>query len=766
MPESSDASVVKIAVQMDGKQPILTEFDLRLPLHKHVLDLANSWGLADSTQYALKFTDNAERYITEKNKLEVRNGSVLYMDVSPARASAAIVQQLGRQSPDILAAEGLETLCRLSTDPTFAAEFVCEQGLQLLVAGIEHGRFVDAALANALTSFLELMEHGIVLWDSVEPSLVSRVASEVNRLAAEHAPSRAADRTSRISERCSQIDLQTPPNRLSVHSQKTLRAALAILESVIVNVPERHELIGDEIEMSRLVTHLQRSDATVQQNALALINALFARADGERKGEYTTMLNSKGFRNVIQTYVINLKGGNDLGEELAHQLYVLQTLNLNLLETRMRTPVRPEDSDVLDKIKELRKLALDDETKGSTNRKPGSFAKDYQQLGFQDGINPANDFGATPPGVLALDCMLYLARWQRELYTRLVLENSCGSDHECPFGRTSIRLAALLCDILKVGVPPSDEGNTFYPMFFTQDRPFEEFFCICINLLNKTWKEMRATAEDFDKVMSVVREQITRALHGGQKLADGGGGKHEPQSRPDPPATLEAFRNRLNTYLTYSQINAIWQQEQNTKEEWESQARPIVELREQITPEMLELIQKQRLIYMVEGTRFTKYTARGQRVKDKFWMVRLSPNHKVLHYGDCSELATPTLDELTNKLAVHEVRALVTGRDCPHMKDSKGKKSTFQLAFSLLYESPEGGSLDFVAPDGKTFDYWTDGINALLGKKMSSEEARRDLDMLLAMEIKLRLLDTDGLEIPQEPPPIPPDPPNYDFCCD
>ena len=49
---------------------------------------------------------------------------------------------------------------------------------------------------------------------------------------------------------------------------------------------------------------------------------------------------------------------------------------------------------------------------------------------------------------------------------------------------------------------------------------------------------------------------------------------------------------------------------------------------------------------------------------------------------------------------------------------------------------------------------------------MTSEEARRDLDMLLGMEIKLRLLDTDGLEIPQEPPPIPPDPPNYDFCCD
>lgn len=39
-------------------------------------------------------------------------------------------------------------------------------------------------------------------------------------------------------------------------------------------------------------------------------------------------------------------------------------------------------------------------------------------------------------------------------------------------------------------------------MFFTHDRAWEEFFCVCIQLLNKTWKEMRATAEDFNKVGS------------------------------------------------------------------------------------------------------------------------------------------------------------------------------------------------------------------------------------------------------------------------
>lgn len=48
-------------------------------------------------------------------------------------------------------------------------------------------------------------------------------------------------------------------------------------------------------------------------------------------------------------------------------------------------------------------------------------------------------------------------------------------------------------------------------MFFTHDRAFEELFGICIQLLNKTWKEMRATAEDFNKVSAA------KPLRGGWK---------------------------------------------------------------------------------------------------------------------------------------------------------------------------------------------------------------------------------------------------------
>lgn len=164
--------------------------------------------------------------------------------------------------------------------------------------------------------------------------------------------------------------------------------------------------------------------------------------------------------------------------------------------------------------------------------------------------------------------MIYFARTYTDSYTKLVLENSCRADeHECPFGRASVELVRILCDLLAIGESPSEQGQSFQPLFFTHDHPFEECFCICIVLLNKTWKEMRATAEDFAKVASVVREQIVRALAAS-------------------PPSLEQLKTRLQL-LTYSEITALWQQERTSREEWESHARPIVELREQITPEIL-----------------------------------------------------------------------------------------------------------------------------------------------------------------------------------
>lgn len=64
------------------------------------------------------------------------------------------------------------------------------------------------------------------------------------------------------------------------------------------------------------------------------------------------------------------------------------------------------------------------------------------------------------------------------------------------------------------------------------------------------------------------------------------------------------------------------------------------------------------------------------------------------------------------------------------------------------------------------FCLWTDGLNVLLGKEMTSERMQTDLDVLLSMELKLRLLDLENISIPDAPPPIPKPPSNLNFCYD
>lgn len=58
---------------------------------------------------------------------------------------------------------------------------------------------------------------------------------------------------------------------------------------------------------------------------------------------------------------------------------------------------------------------------------------------------------------------------------------------------------------------------------------------------------------------------------------------------------------------------------------------------------------------------------------------------------------------------------------------------------------------------------WTDGLSALLGKELGSDLTRSDLDTLMSMEMKLRLLDLENITIPEAPPPVPKEPSTYNF---
>ncbi|XP_018430374.1 PREDICTED: engulfment and cell motility protein 3-like [Nanorana parkeri] len=478
---------------------------------------------------------------------------------------------------------------------------------------------------------------------------------------------------------------------------------------------------------------------------MALLMALLQKPGNRERAEMLEYLGKKNMRQFIHKHIIH--GWSVLGDEMSHYLYVLQCLSLGLLEDRMKTPVDPNDAGQRQQLQNLRLSAFpnegDEEGHMSTEKRRSLCAKEFRKLGFTNNVSPWQDLALTPPGLLALDNMVYFSTRCPSAYSRFVLENSSREDkHVCPFARSSIHLSLTLCDILRVGETVSETGQSFLTLFYAQDHFLHELFSVCIQVLNKTWKEMRATQEDFDKVMHVVKQQISRTL----ALA---------------PTSMDVFRTKISS-LNYSEILRRRQEERLIQDE--ALSPPVMELRAQLQPELLNLIRQQRLHFLCEGTKFRKVSTR--RRQDKLWFCRLSPNHKVLHYGDL-EHNTDTLpiETLASKIAVADIKCMMTGKDCPHMKEkSSGKqnKDLMDQAFSICYEVDS--CLNFIAPSYNEFCLWLDGLYALLGKEMPSERCRTDLDLLLNTELKLRLLDLENIQIPEQPPPIPPRPQNYDYC--
>uniref|UniRef100_A0A670ZSK6 Engulfment and cell motility 2 n=1 Tax=Pseudonaja textilis TaxID=8673 RepID=A0A670ZSK6_PSETE len=686
MPPPPD--IVKVAVEWPGANAQLLEFD----------------------QVRERFTILALR----------RNGEGLPMPPLQSRAARQLMDRT-QSSPLEGRLEAMKELAKLSADVTFATEFINMDGIAVLTRLVEGSSKLlpqppcwGGMLAFTLTAFLELMDHGLVSWDTVSVGFIKQIAGYVSQ----------------------------PRVDVSI-----LQRSLAILESLVLNSQALYPKVAEEVTVGQLLSHLQVSNQEIQTYAVALINALFLKAPEDKRQEMADASAQKQLRLAILTHVI--RGNRPIKTEMAHQLYVLQVLTLNLREERMMTKMDPSDQAQRDVLFELRRVAFEAEAEsgstpgGGAEKRKAVYTRDYKLLGFTNPVNPALDFLQTPPGMLALDNMIYLAQHHQDAYIRIVLENSSPEDkHACPFGRSAIELTKALCEILQIGELPNEGRNDYHPMFFTHDQALEELFAICIQLLNRTWKEMRATVEDFHKVMQVVREQISRAL-----LAK--------------PPSLDQFKGKLRS-LGYSEVLRLRQSERMSQDDFQSP--PIVELREKIQPEILELIRQQRLNRLCEGSSFRK--GGNRRRQERFWHCRLALNHKTLHYGDLEENAQGgvALESLQEKIPVADIKAVLTGKDCPHMKEKgalKQNKEALELAFSILYEPDE--ALNFIAPNKYEFCVWIDGLNALLGKDMASELTKSDLDTLLSMEMKLRLLDLENVQIPEEPPPVPKEPSSYDF---
>uniref|UniRef100_A0A8C3KRN9 Engulfment and cell motility 1 n=1 Tax=Calidris pygmaea TaxID=425635 RepID=A0A8C3KRN9_9CHAR len=207
-------------------------------------------------------------------------------------------------------------------------------------------------LSFTLTAFVELMDHGIVSWDTFSVAFIKKIASYVNKFASD----------------------------ISI-----LQRSLAILESMVLNSHDLYQKVAQEITIGQLIPHLQGTDQEIQTYTIAVINALFLKAPDDKRQEMANILAQKQLRSIILTHVIRAQRA--INNEMAHQLYVLQVLTFNLLEDRMMTKMDPQDQAQRDIIFELRRIAFDVESEpnnssGSIEKRKSMYTRDYKKLGF------------------------------------------------------------------------------------------------------------------------------------------------------------------------------------------------------------------------------------------------------------------------------------------------------------------------------------------------------------------------------------------------
>ncbi|KAL4234046.1 Engulfment and cell motility protein 3 [Mactra antiquata] len=720
-------NIRKVAVTMPQMQALFFELDQNRPLIAIVQDICDKWSLADIENFALQFSDQTRKtYITERNRYDIQNGNVLELTEAPDRAAQSIIDRLKDGSREVKV-DALKNLSVKCSDVTFAHEFIKKNGLKLIIDYVKAGNksFSGDPLMYLLRSFVALMEHNVVTWDTLDTEFIKQVAICISG-------------TSSVIDGC-------------------IQPSLEILESVILSStdPGRMDLLEAYISPDRIIPYLKKNIVEIQESTLALMYAMFYKSSADKKQKIAECFQSKLFRQVVQSSILN--SSESMGPEMTHQLYKLQRVMLNMYEKKMKSGVSHGDTALITsinkQIEDLRKIAFDFADPGDTssgNARKSAIAKDLKKLGFFNQAEPFMDFEKTPPGLLALENMIYFAHFHKEDYIKVVLEN-CGraNEQDCPFVQASIKLTQILCDFLKIGESPYEDEHLFYPMFFNTDRPVEEFFSYCIPLLNRTWKEMRASKEDFPKVLSVVNEQITRAL--------------DRTDRAQMPKTFEHFKTKLG-HLAYPELKKIWEAERQKKDENKASARPILELREVLKKDTMELIRKHRLNYLEGGSRFPKYDNKGNKMKGKYQYWRLAPNHKAFHFGDCGENEEPNIEQLPNKVLITDIKELAVGKNCAPARN-QNRRMQYDLAFSIIMdqEPADESSHYFLAETDEVFMIWTDGINVLINNKMTSGKTKRDLEVLLNMEVKLRLLETEGITIPKDPPPIPPLPKDFNF---
>ncbi|EDV26021.1 uncharacterized protein TRIADDRAFT_55703 [Trichoplax adhaerens] len=714
--QSSTQDVVWIQIYENEKPEMeLIKYFKDKTVEQNIKIYCERYNLVGESRYAIHYASDG-RLLTNESSKDLEHGDKLHLH----KSSDVIAEEIFNGLVDLSGTvANINRLAIYAGRSKFADEFTKRGGLTIFLQRLEESIQQDC-FASFLQCVRGLWQLGKINWnDKAIHKIIDKCVTYIEQ-AAKNSP-------------------------IAV---KSVVQSLEFFHDGVSKYPDLYKEISEKVSYGLLNRCLEWTDDDIQSSSLALIVALLkGKVDRSSWKATREIIYKEDIRDTIVKNVIRRSGGirelrqSDSKKRKSQQLLAFQHLMLNTLIGRMSLSSITPDK-VKSKLDQLRKTVREAgvyAVAGADEEIEMNNETDFKILGSMNPRDPTLDLNDEPSGLLALDNMIFFSNKQNDNFRKFILENcGCNDSQACPFMKSSIALTKLLCNLLKIGDASFslNENDSYIEVFFDSDTVFEELFCVCIQIWSKTWKEMHATSEDFNKVLNIVQEQITRSLR-------------------DNPTTIDIFKITISR-LNFNQILKLLHSDIQDTIEKNCKEKVIKELTGRLTPKIKALIKQQRLNQLVKGELFVK----ALKKERGYLAMRLSPNYKVLHYKELEDSNIPQLDEMSKKIPVTDITEVKTDNEA---QKGRGPKSAYQLNIYYKDEDNHIQELNLACNGEATHSIWCDGILCLLGKEMTSAEADNDFNTLIKMDIRLRLLEIENVKLPKLPPPIPPEPDNFNF---
>lgn len=399
--------------------------------------------------------------------------------------------------------------------------------------------------------------------------------------------------------------------------------------------------------LEMLVSRLSSADHALCANALQLINSLMRDSiTNESELEWPRFIQELQDLGVIRAVYVLMQGS--ALQDHAQPLIEFQSLTKMLLrkwrDVRLDLD-RPEHRRALKGI-DLASNPDRDQDKTADGSDAVRKSKEHhrtkwRRIGFQS-ENPTAEFEDT--GFLGMMDLADYVRDHQDEFQRILLEQSTKSAGErCPIAHASLALTMVLYEHFEVDKSETEDAKSYLVMESRSnlDKLFKPLLLHWTRLhvaglraFFRLWKATGARAEDFDKIVELVRILLESVVGGASRTKD-------IQDVEEELAEFEYERLRaLQMELLELTYEDVW-------------GHHLRQVRQELHHEALQFVKEQRIRCLLQGAWFPSEndskseSAPGAAHK----YVQLSHNRRFLHFGNFNSVAekTPELDTLPDK---------------------------------------------------------------------------------------------------------------------